>query len=77
MAARPRTEDAILGDLGLVTSAIDEHKAALDKAYARRLALLSEARALDPPVTHRRLAAIAGVSEVALIRQLAKAAASS
>ena len=70
--AKKRSEEQILADLALTTSAIGE----LAVAYERRVALFREARSLVPPVTHRRLAEVAGVSEVAVIQQLRRAEAS-
>lgn len=74
MSASPRTEDAVLGDLTLVQSVIDEHERVVADARERRLALWAEARALTPPVTHKRLAELSGqISEVAVIRGLGRA----
>lgn len=66
MAKRHRTEDEILADLAANTKTIEE----MASAYERRVELFREARALTPPVTHKRLAEIAGVTEIAVINHL-------
>ena len=66
---KARTEEQILAELALTTEAIAD----LAIAYEVRGKLFREARALQPPVTHRRLAEIAGVTEVAVIQQLRRA----
>ena len=56
-----------------MSDAIAKSNGALEDAYQRRLALLREARGLDPKVTHKRLAAVCGVTEIALLNQLKRA----
>ena len=71
---RVRSPEEILADVAAVTAEINGAQGSLDGAYARRLDLFHEARALVPPITHKALAEVAGVSEVAIIQARRKAA---
>jgi hypothetical protein len=69
-----RTAEDVLAELAQLAEGIALDAQALDAKYARRLAVYQEARALDPPLTFGRVAAAAGVTEVAVIQSLRKLA---
>lgn len=67
---KARSEDAILEELASTIGVLAD-------ASERRMDLFREARALTPPVPFRRLAEVAGVSDVAVLQALRRAEASS
>lgn len=69
-----RTAEDVLAELAELAEGIALDSQALDAKYARRLAVYQEARALDPPLTFGKVAAAAGVTEVAVIQSLRKLA---
>lgn len=62
----PRSEAAILSDIEAVHAEIVTHETALDALYPRRADLFREGRALDPPISFRRLGDHAGVKDEAV-----------
>lgn len=71
MAAR--TPDEVLAELTELTQRMVQRDADQAADYLRRVELYEEARGLDPPVVHGRLAAATQVSEVAVIKAIKKA----
>lgn len=70
--ARERTPDDVLAELTAVAAQLTLHNAILTDLYAQRDRLYCEARAFTPPVTQKRMAAAAGMSEVAVVASLRK-----
>lgn len=73
MARRKRTAEAVLAELAEVTERLVARENAQKDDYQRRVELYEEARSMDPPVVHSRLADASQVSEVAVIKALKKA----
>lgn len=67
-----RTAEQALGELAELREQITPRDAELMALYERRRALYAELRAMDPPVTQRRIAEVAGVTEAAVIAALRK-----
>lgn len=66
------SRDEILAELGRIKSHLDQAKDRAEDLYEARLALYQAGQALDPPLTQREMADVAGVSEVAVTAQLRK-----
>lgn len=63
----------LLDELATVAAAIAEHRDQLEQLYARRSELYVQLRAADPPVEHKVIARVAGVTVPAVIQQCTKA----
>lgn len=69
-----RNRDVVLAELAHVADELTGTLATEAQLYTRRLRLLQEGRAMDPPITQGVLAATAKVSEEAVIQVLRKQA---
>ena len=65
----PTTTDELLAELAQVGHQL----AQVDDLYARRLDLMVRLRKVDPPITIRRLAEVAGMTEGAATQALRQA----
>lgn len=70
-----RQRNDLLHNLEMIASQIETVQAKLDRLYAMRQALFVDGRAMGPPLSHRLMAAAAGVTPAAVTQQLKKAAA--
>lgn len=69
-----RAPEVVLAELAEVAQELADTLTAEQSLYRRRLALMEEGRAMQPPITQRQLAATAGTTEEAVIQALRKAA---
>lgn len=67
-----RNADEVCTEVQTVSERIAALTTEAEELYAQRLGLYHEARSLEPPVTHARLATAAGVTEDAVAAALRK-----
>jgi hypothetical protein len=65
--------ETLLAQLRDVREQMDRAELERSQLYEARLDLFQQARAADPPISHRAIAEAAGVSEPAVIQALRKA----